>query len=72
MNVLVQGSANMKLDKNNNIVTKNKYLLNNQGDYVFKIGHQKGTCCTEQAGFYFKDDIYFMDLPGLDDQEMNR
>ena len=29
MNVLVQGSANMELDKNNNIVTKNKYLLNN-------------------------------------------
>jgi GTPase Era involved in 16S rRNA processing len=52
-------------DKDFNIEAKQK-LKNTNGDMVFLIGH-KNTSCTRIPGWYKKDQIVFVDCPGLQD-----
>jgi len=35
---------------------------------VFEIGHESKSC-TETPGFYLEKDVYFVDCPGLQDQD---
>ena len=42
--------------------------LKNGDEVVFKIGHEVSSC-TQAPGFYLHNDIYYIDCPGLEDQD---
>ena len=67
MNAILQGSGNMDYNENKNIVSKQDVLHN--GEVVFGIGHDVKSC-TETPGFCMREDIYFVDCPGIQDQDM--
>jgi len=54
----------MQLDKDYNVIAKNKLEYN--GKSCFKIGHSASSC-TQTPGFLKHNDIYFLDCPGLED-----
>ena len=56
----------MGMNEHNQIIAKNTLAYN--GKHVFQIGHE-ATSCTESPGFILNNDIYFVDCPGLDDQD---
>ena len=63
MNAIISGGKNMFKNKDCNIEAKIQ-LINTNGDRVFQIGHLN-TSCTRIPGFYKKDEIVFVDCPGL-------
>jgi len=54
------------MDDECNIVAKGE--LKNGDEVVFKIGHEVSSC-TQAPGFYLHNDIYYIDCPGLEDQD---
>ena len=60
----------MELNDDCELVAKDQ-LMSPNGNPVFKIGHEAKSC-TEIPGFYVKDDIYFLDCPGLEDQDKTK
>jgi len=65
MNALIQGVENMAMDEDCNIIAKNQLVHNFTN--VFEIGHGAQSC-TQAPGFYNHHDIYYVDCPGLEDQ----
>ena len=66
MNAFLQGVNKMKHDKNMNFICTESLEYN--GRVVFDIGHEAKSK-TEAPGFYQHNGIYFVDCPGIDDQE---
>lgn len=66
MNAVVQGLEAMDMDDDCNIIASAD--LKHGDDVVFKIGHEVQSC-TQAPGFYLNEDIYYVDCPGLEDQD---
>ena len=60
----------MELNDDCNIQAKKK-LFGTNGKVVFEIGFA-ATSCTRMPGIYAHDDIYFLDCPGVEDQDKTR
>ena len=56
----------MDLNDDCDIVALNKLIHNDEA--VFEIGHGAKSC-TETPGFYPYENMYFLDCPGLQDQD---
>ena len=70
MNAIIQGVENMELNDDCNVQAK-KTLYGTKDEILFEIGHQT-TSCTRMPGFYLHEDIYFLDCPGIEDQDKTR
>ena len=69
ISAILRGAENMYRNIDGDVVTKN--IIKYNGDEVFQIGHEV-LSCTQEPSFLKQDDIYFVDCPGLQDQDIKR
>ena len=66
MNAIIQGREKMDYNADCNIIATE--VLRYKDRPVFGIGHESKSC-TETPGFYQEKGLYFVDCPGLQDQD---